>query len=317
MSNIILTTNCNRRCPYCFAKDNISNPMQFSVENFIRVIDWLEKDNNAIHRIGFLGGEPTTHPNFFDLLSYTLSKKLNTLIFTNGIIEDPNFYKNILDLARGYGVKNSSDLSFLVNVNEKKYRSKDEIYLQDRFLKEFGRVSTLSFNIFEESFDPMFLISLIEQYNLKRNLRIGLAAPIGNSNKYLEVGHYKTVASKIIKLGIETTKHNIILGLDCGFIKCMFSDEELNQLESIKTDKVTFDCCQIIDIYPNLEVSNCYPLSRLKRLNINDFDSLNDMAENFKDSLKNIPHIFNECGDCKFLINKECDGGCKAHKAYV
>lgn len=80
MSNIILTTNCNRKCPYCFAKDNISRPMQFNMKNFIKAVDWLSKDTTAINRVGFLSGEPTTHPNFFEFLSYTLSKKLISLI---------------------------------------------------------------------------------------------------------------------------------------------------------------------------------------------------------------------------------------------
>jgi radical SAM protein with 4Fe4S-binding SPASM domain len=316
MSNIILTTNCNRKCSYCFAKDNLNSPMHFNINDFIKVVNWLEKNKRSIYRIGFLGGEPTTHPNFTDFLSYTLSKRLNTLIFTNGVIEDDSFYNNVLNIAFKYGVKNSSDLGFLVNVNEEKIRSEKETFLQKRFFKEFGRVSTLSFNIFEESFNPMFLLDIIQKYSMKRSIRLGIAAPLGNSNKYLDTKFYKIAAKKIIELGNEATKKDIAIGFDCGFVRCMFSDEDMKQIEGIKKENIVFDCGPIIDIYPNLEITNCYPLSRKERFSIEDY-SYSEIQEKFRTIIRNMSNIFEECDSCNFYLSKECDGGCKAHKAYA
>jgi len=314
MSNIILTTHCNRKCSYCFAKDNSNNHMQFSIDNFIKVVDWLHADN--IYRVGFLGGEPTTHPNFIDFLSYTLSKRLNTLIFTNGMIEDDSIYDKVLDTALKYGVRSSSDLGFLVNVNERKFRSKKEIFFQERFFKSFGRVSSLSFNIFEETFDPMFLIGIIQQYNMKRVVRLGIAAPLGNSNMYLNTKFYKTAAKKIIEFGKEATKKDIAIGFDCGFVRCMFSDDDMEQINNIKTENIVFDCGPIVDIYPNLEVTNCYPLSRKERFRMEDY-TYSEIQKKFREAVISMDNIFEECDSCNFYISKECDGGCKAHKAYA
>ncbi len=311
--NLILTTDCQRKCSYCFAKENINNPMQFTMENFKKAVNWLEKD--IPDRIALLGGEPTLHPLFIDFLDYTLSKKLETMVFTNAMIEDMDFYHEVIKIAIKNKVSGFKNLGFCVNLNEPKYRSSKEKELQDIFFSRLGRVSSLSFNIFEETFDPYFLIDYINKYNLVKNIRLGLAMPLGNKNRYLDIKHYSEVAIKIMNFIRKATKNKIFIGFDCGFVRCMFTEGDLKELEGLKTTFISFDCGPTIDIYPNLEIASCYPMSQKFRCNLSDYTSLGFLYIDWKLELRKLKHIYDKCDTCEYLLDSKCDGGCKAYRA--
>ena len=135
--------------------------MQFTMDNFVKVITWLEKEKDIIHRIALLGGEPTLHPEFIDFIEYLLPKKLGVLVFTNGMVNDKNFYTNLINVAKNNDVRSFQEFGFCVNINEPKYTNENESKLQNIFFTQLGKVSSLSFNIFEKSFDPYFLIDTI------------------------------------------------------------------------------------------------------------------------------------------------------------
>lgn len=314
MSNIILTTDCPRKCKYCFAKDNANNPMHFTMKNFKKVIDWLIADTDLVSRIGLLGGEPTTHPEFLNFLDHLLKNKLKTIVFTNGMVDDTKFYSEIINIAQKNEVKSMNDLGFCVNVNEEKYRSKKEMLLQSRFLSNLGPVSNLSFNIYEVDFDPLFLVDMIKHYNLIPNIRLGLAAPLGYSNEYLKLEFYPEVAEKILVLARKAFENKISLGFDCGWVKCMFTEDNHKEMESFNISPWVYDCGPVMDIYPNLKVANCYPLSRVMAANIDDFDSYRELHTFWTEKIKTYAPIYDECYSCNYF-EKECAGGCRAHKA--
>ena len=313
--NLILTTDCQRKCKYCFAKDNINSPMQFTMENFKKAIDWINLEREVVERVALLGGEPTKHPLFIDFIKYLLPKKLGILVFTNAMVEDSNFYTNVIKSAVENGVRNFPELGFCVNMNEPKYRSDKENELQDLFFKRLGRVSSLSFNIFEESFDPYFLIDIIKKYNLVGNIRLGLAMPLGNRNNYLEIESYHNVAKKIMQFIRETTKNKIFVGFDCGFIRCMFSEEDIKELDTLKTSSIMFSCGPSIDVYPNLEITSCYPMSKILKIKMTDYSSISSLFSYWEQELAEFKTIYDKCTECNYLTSNECDGGCKAYKA--
>jgi MoaA/NifB/PqqE/SkfB family radical SAM enzyme len=68
--NIMLTNHCNLNCKYCFAHDSIDNKnkKEVSFENFKYYISFIKK--NKYKKLNLIGGEPTLHTKFFDLLEY-------------------------------------------------------------------------------------------------------------------------------------------------------------------------------------------------------------------------------------------------------
>ena len=69
MPNIIITNYCNLKCPYCFASEMLNDPNKknISESELKRILAWLEKSPPP--SIGLIGGEPTLHPDFANILS--------------------------------------------------------------------------------------------------------------------------------------------------------------------------------------------------------------------------------------------------------
>ena len=68
MPNIAITNYCNLKCPYCFANDMINEQKKnIELNNYIKLLHYLTEYNN-IKEIGIIGGEPTLHPFFKEIL---------------------------------------------------------------------------------------------------------------------------------------------------------------------------------------------------------------------------------------------------------
>jgi len=82
--HIELTNICNFECTFC-PKTQMKRPYGYmNVELAKRVIDEL-KSNNICDKVTFhIMGEPTLHPNFFEILDYAQEKKINVGLTTNG-----------------------------------------------------------------------------------------------------------------------------------------------------------------------------------------------------------------------------------------
>ena len=89
--NIILNSYCNLKCNYCFADEYMEETVKTpgkSMEYDFFVEELLPRIKN-VSLINFMGGEPTLHPRFTDILSSTLDhlQPFSYLgIFTNGLM---------------------------------------------------------------------------------------------------------------------------------------------------------------------------------------------------------------------------------------
>ena len=83
MANLIVSNMCNLNCAYCFAKDYIGTAQHGSNLNFIPLdsfenhLDFL--DRSGIEQVRILGGEPTLHPEFPELLRAALFREKMSL----------------------------------------------------------------------------------------------------------------------------------------------------------------------------------------------------------------------------------------------
>ena len=87
MAHILLTDHCNRRCPYCFAKERLADEQHTNMayDDFVTAVEFLVRSDEP--GITLLGGEPTLHPDFVRLYRYLIRRRLNVLMFTNGCAE--------------------------------------------------------------------------------------------------------------------------------------------------------------------------------------------------------------------------------------
>ena len=82
-----ITQSCNLTCPTCYAGSSPQNKTFMSVDQFTKTIDGLlEKGKGDADLIQLSGGEPTIHPQFFDIVEIALDRGIKQVyINTNAI----------------------------------------------------------------------------------------------------------------------------------------------------------------------------------------------------------------------------------------
>jgi radical SAM protein with 4Fe4S-binding SPASM domain len=297
---------------YCFSHLNERETTRLTLDNLTVICDFLERSGKR--KVNVLGGEPSLHPQFDVFLEYLMSRGFMVHVFTNGMW--PEAMLDALHVLIAKRRLNRQRLKFIVNVNEERYRAKNENRLQARMFNGLKDFSTLSFNIFETGCDMDFLAHLIEEHGLIREIRLGLASPVnGKGNRFLSVEDYRPIAEKIHAFSDRCQEHAIDLVFDCGFPLCIFEDDELGKLYKHKT-QLKFVCRPIPDIDPDLNVFHCYPLSGYFPQSLDQFRDLRDVRLYFQRLLERNtpgPGIFEKCAECEHRRRGMCAGGCKGH----
>ena len=80
---VLITEKCNADCPSCFNK-SIRQGHEMALSDFIKICEYL-KEEGRITTLKIMGGEPTVHPNFADIVRNAQSYFESVHIFTNAI----------------------------------------------------------------------------------------------------------------------------------------------------------------------------------------------------------------------------------------
>ncbi len=116
---LTINRNCNLLCKWCYAQDYIMSKNEMSLELAKKLID-ISKEVGS-KSIFLIGGEPTIHPNFFEILEYVLKINLKAIVVTNGIkINNRSFCEKILrmDFSKiqfGISLKGSTEEEYKNN----------------------------------------------------------------------------------------------------------------------------------------------------------------------------------------------------------
>ncbi|MEJ2545361.1 MAG: radical SAM protein [Calditrichaceae bacterium] len=167
-TEIILTLKCSQRCLQCNIPERGALPEStMKSEDFHRIIDKLH--NYGTHGIVLSGGEPLMHPNFFDLLDYTLSKNFTYLhILSNLYIPKMKALK-LADLIADNGIGITTSFDGLGSVADKIRGGKnvEKITLQNMKLineagKKYGKSIKGSANIVISQLNVHQVIQIID-----------------------------------------------------------------------------------------------------------------------------------------------------------
>jgi MoaA/NifB/PqqE/SkfB family radical SAM enzyme len=81
--DVYVTSQCNRHCTYCFLpSDFFASGLRMSLDAFSDVATWCVRHD--IDEITFLGGEPSLHPSFPEMVSLASDRGLKVRVVTNG-----------------------------------------------------------------------------------------------------------------------------------------------------------------------------------------------------------------------------------------
>jgi hypothetical protein len=267
-------------------------------------------------RFSLLGGEPTLHPAFVDMVAYLHARDFNVTVFTSGVLAD----RKLEDAAAAFRDVAPERLSFICNLNDPA-QTRAPLAEQEsvkRFLAAFGERVAPGFNIYRTDFSLDFLFDLINHYGLRRHIRIGLTHPIvGTRNRHIALGDLDAVVARLFSFRPQFERFQVSPGLDCGFPMCRFADEQLAWLYRHTGGKNEFGCGPVLDIGPDMTVWSCFPLSGVEKRSVYEFDSLGQMHEFYSGLHRKIKietgGIFPECDACVFRARGHCQGGCLAH----
>lgn len=315
MANVLLTERCVRSCPYCFAKKYMEDQGEEGIlkwEDLIYITDFLVSSGDR--NISLLGGEPSLHPYFVDFILYLLERDMHVNVFTSGIFPDSCF----ADAERMLSGVHPERLSFVCNVNDPAKSNFSELENVKRFLKVFGHLTNPGFNIYRTDFSLEFIFQYINQYGLKRHIRLGLAHPIpGQKNIYIHRENLRLMAERFMSFEPWFKRFRVTAGFDCGFPLCIFSDEELGKIFRISGGRMSFGCGPAVDIGPDMKIWSCFPLSDFHKKSIYDFDSMQEVVKYYTDLHMMVRSetggLFEECDDCNHREEGLCSGGCVAH----
>ncbi len=305
MTNLILTRTCNQKCSFCFT-NFLAQPRSESFvshERFQEMMAFLECSNTP--QVRFLGGEPTLHPQFPDFLDSAAKLDKKVVVFSNGLIPEKS-----LEALENYSAK---ELIVLINANVF-FANHDKKEIMAKIRSVFFRLKEkcqLGYTIYQNNFSIVPLMDLIKEFNLIKSIRLGLAQPTSWDNKYLSVRCYPFIGQKIAFFAEILKEKGITIEMDCGFVRCMFSDKEMDTLEKCGVD-YGWHCSPIIDIDLDGSALACFPLSQKIRLADMTTLTQTEVLNEFKKKLEMIQGIgiFNECQECVYLKNQDCSGGC-------
>jgi hypothetical protein len=262
--------------------------------------DFVERSGMREARL--LGGEPTIHPEFDAIVARALARGLRLLVFSGGFI--PEKALGTLEAIP------EDRLNVLLNVIPPNPLRPSDTAKQEEVFRRLGRRVVLGLTIDSPGVDLVFLLDLIEQYDLARVVRLGLAHPILNGeNSYLHPRHYPEVGRRTTEFGLAARERGVSLSFDCGWVPCMFPPGAMQAL-GLTTNEVGLRCSPILDLLPNGTFISCYPLAA----HATEPLAGDAAAVRARFITRQAPDrtfmLYKHCVECDWRARGECTGGC-------
>lgn len=308
MANLSITSLCNRHCSYCFARDwrsaHSPDGLHMTEETFLSALDFLQR--SGMTQVRLLGGEPTLHPRIKEFLKEIQGRGLSAVVFSNGLMPE-----SVLDYLE---TSKEDRISFMINAAVMENPAED-IQRQREVLKRLGGKAMLGINITTPAIDLSILLEWTIEFRLSPFIRLGLAHPChGGENRYLHPSQYAAVGDRLRHFRKRARRQGVSLRYDCGFVPCLFSQSEPEELKEI-LGEAQFVCSPIPDILPDGSLIPCYPLGKgFGEERIPTEEGAAEVRARLSGQLQPFrgPGIYRECENCPFRQAGHCPGGCLA-----
>ncbi len=102
---IEVTDRCNLQCPICYAQSSPERETWRSLEQIEAMLDAIVRNEGEPDIVQISGGEPTIHPQFFEILDLAKQKPIkHIMVNTNGIriAQDREFAKRLAGYTPGF-----------------------------------------------------------------------------------------------------------------------------------------------------------------------------------------------------------------------
>lgn len=322
--NIVINGKCTKSCSFCFeSADFKNNTKDMSMEDFEKIIDLSIESPDKIITINILGGEPSIHPNFLDMIDIMLKKESELPLeryFDLGIITNGDLLGTYIHKLYKFRYR----VAFLLNASSMAWNKKELISKIDK-LSKFQKTSNIDFGVSFTVTDFSILDDLkflIERYKREElfHYRVAFASISSQSDFNYYIHNKKYVLEAYDYLNSQNRE----IGIDCSRIPtCAFTEEEFKKLQTYNIAKIKNDqnylyasCINNADILPNGEIIHCMPLKEynFKNKSYHEFNNIDDIykytyeikIDAFRQKLKNAT----VCKDCPLYKANKCFAGC-------
>jgi MoaA/NifB/PqqE/SkfB family radical SAM enzyme len=316
VANLAISTVCNQNCSYCFTVDHLKRhrgdratadlPVDrrfLPVRVFEERLDFLTRSN--IQEARLLGGEPTLHPQLTDLIDCARASGKVVVVFSNGLM--PEKALSCLETLT------PEECTVMINVSQPGTTGSNGAFEQQRkTMQRLGKRVLPGFNIYGPDCHLDFLLSLVAETGCKPAIRLGMAHPcLSGQNDHVLPNQYRAIAVKIVHFACAAAEADVTLDFDCGFVRCMFSDADLQTLNDAGAN-VGWRCNPILDVDIEGNVIHCFPLAQLASLPLSPESEAAALRQAFEEQTRPYRQagVFKECSACPFKAAGDCPGGC-------
>ena len=309
--NILLNNYCNLQCPYCFQWKVLKQKHQnITIENFKWLLNFLEKSNE--HEVRLIGGEPTLHPQFIEILQEQLfDDNIERIhIFTNGTFNE-RILKQIINQNK------IKKVSLLLNINDLSiYPNKtldENLKKNIKLMKLNGVQMTQGINIYDKNQDFSYFFEIVDEFQIK-DIRWTITTPTHLENfdmiEYFKERYPKQ--KEFLKIQIDK---RLFPHPDCNNIPNCVWDNEMYQMFSVTLPQniENRSCNVVLDVQPDMKVIRCFMFSEYP-IDIKKFKNTNELREFFINNIdKKLEGVFkyNYCKNCYFYKINKHSCGCK------
>ena len=310
MGNLIVTEVCNLSCACCFARDTLAGdsraPDAFSMalETFDGCLEFLQR--SGIQQARLLGGEPTLHPRFLELVERVLARRMSLMVFSNGMAPAV--------VVERLAALPAEACQVMLNATAAQAAPPAVARRQREFLMRLGPRCRLGANIDRVEIDLAPLLALIAETGCNPLVRLGLAHPTrSGSNRSLSPKQYPLAGRKILEFARQAARAGVRVDFDCGFVPCMFHPDHLQELQSLGA-QTGWHCGAIPDIDIHGAAFHCFPLADRPHLPLAGFQHMPEViaALNQENAPFRQVGIYPDCTDCLYHLDGVCQGGCLA-----
>lgn len=319
MISLVINSKCNQRCEYCFAYDTLNdNNNIMSLDTVRQILGFQLKAADPLIRcnVGIVGGEPTVHPQFQDILDmlsgHFHNNYVNSVIFTNGT--------KLYD----YDIDNTAAIHGLINVNHpdivgiNNYNNTCKSIEKYIYGKEDPSFN-IGVNIYPGLNDYSFIFNTAKQYGIS-TIRASVVCPDGKFKNMQgnREAYFKNSVEPFIAFCRQAIDNGIKISMDCCKIPaCYFTEEQKNIVRNACLmypnidGNIDFICMPHIDIHPDLSVTHCF--MRPEQIYMTDFDTPEELSSYVYNKWILPMHEgmrYGKCESCNLFSGMICNGGC-------
>lgn len=308
----MLTSRCNLKCDYCFARDTFSDvKTSIDLESFEKIVRFI-RDGGETH-IGLIGGEPLVHPEFDKIVKIALkyADPGDIILFTNGLLIDKHI--DILEKSMIKIMINCNDSHIL---GEHKEKFLENIKLCSKRLN-WDKAITLSYNLYRPDQNISEFLDLIDEFPVK-TIRIAITSPEKEQRYMMPTDYFNNLKKKAIEFFTEINKRNIKIVMDCNIIPNCMQEEIIKQVPYPFVGRFPKSVCKpVLDFCVDETVIRCFGLSDF-RIDMNQFSSLAQIYGYFTTACDSVAYLKPAELKCKDCFERKCMGcmdGCLAFNA--